>query len=263
MSCCEQRRERLVRGRQRLRRSGSSHVDAADVQAVGLAPRREQTKRLAARRENAEQAAALLMPVDDLGARAVVVRRRGADLGALADRDDAEAIRAAQAARDHVDDSAARTRAARAVRRAAAPSAAETAAARSSTTAAPPRGSARRRLGERLLEQPRQALEAAVRHQHDVIAGRELVEQPREQRLHVGGDDRAASPSGASAAAGSQPKSAAPSTNTRSAAANEPCSVSRCTPMRIVFERGSMTATMRCCGARLRKPCSVVAIAVG
>jgi hypothetical protein len=33
--------------------------------------------------------------------------------------------------------------------------------------------------------------------------------------------------------------------------------------MRIVFERGSMTATMRCFGARLRSPASVVAIAVG
>jgi hypothetical protein len=41
-----------------------------------------------------------------------------------------------------------------------------------------------------LLQQLRQALKAAVRHQHDVVARCEIVEQPPEQRLNVGGDDK-------------------------------------------------------------------------
>ena len=160
--------------------------------------------------------------------------------------------------------SAARTRAARAVRPAVAPFASgNSGSSLIATTAAAPRSARRRARGERLLEQARQAIEAAVRHQHDVIAGRELVEQPRKQRLHVGGDDEPFAERRERGGGIRSPRSAAPSTNTRSAAANEPCSVSRCTPMRIVFERGSMTATIRCCGARLRRPCSVVAIAVG
>ena len=75
----------------------------ASSPADPLTPRCEQAERLASRGEDAEQPGLLLVPIDDLCARAMVVSRRGADLGALADRDDAEAIRAAQAARDHVD----------------------------------------------------------------------------------------------------------------------------------------------------------------
>jgi hypothetical protein len=43
------------------------------------------------------------VPIDDLRARAVVIGRRGPNFGTFADRDDAEAVRSAQAARDHVE----------------------------------------------------------------------------------------------------------------------------------------------------------------
>ena len=56
---------------------------------------------------------------------------------------------------------------------------------------------------------------------------------------------RPLAPSVATTASASQPRSGGANIHTESAAASEGASVSRCTPMRIVAERGSSTATMR------------------
>ena len=61
----------------------------------------------------------------------------------------------------------------------------------------------------------------------------------------------------------SQPRSGGASSQTSSAPASDGASVSRCTPIFMVLERGSSTATIRLLPTRRRKPSIVVAIAVG
>ena len=53
------------------------------------------------------------------------------------------------------------------------------------------------------------------------------------------------------------------STTTRSASSKDLRKASLCTPMRMVFERGSTTATMRRSRCSARRAASVLAIAVG
>ena len=96
-------------------------------------------------------------------------------------------------------------------------------------------------LGEQLVVQ---AAEAAVAHDEHVVAGRGGARQLARQRVDVGAGV-AARAERAQHRAGIPAQVGGAYSHTSSAPASAGASVSRCTPMRMVCERGSSTAMMR------------------
>ena len=224
---------------------------AAAVQTVGSAARLFERKALAPNDRDAEQAVGLLTPIHDLTSRADCESRSGADFGAFLDRNDTEPVLVRKLRRPYRD-SAARRSVDAAGRRGTTPYSSGNRAISTLTGLDVLRRAATLPAAlQRLLQSARQPLKAAVRHQHDIVAPAQLTPASA-QTSPRGPSHGALRPERRERRGGSQPRSA-PSTNTRRRCIERHGSVSRCAPIRMVFERGSITATSR--GAALAAQC--------